>query len=263
MAHCVSRNGCVTVSHSRVEKREYRMKEGKIKGRRKNWLPGQTWWASDCTPSQSASSCCWSATQRRGVEGGWEGDTQTGGGRDTKRRDKVVKFNLPWGRKCTDKTAFRFIFSHRHTPTLVLTSVSWQCFPRVPACRPLAQCQSRGLWVPAGNDGHRAHWAPSAFDLLPTIHHLTSREGIMGWIKMLLPISFIWKKRMIIERSSEMQQGGDRIRCWTFTERCSSLCFRSTLSGKLASWKHRLMQNLSTFSAERPCFQKRLDSGGR
>lgn len=47
------------------------------RGRREKWLPGQTWWASDCTPSQSASACCWPATrQERSV---WERDMRTDG----------------------------------------------------------------------------------------------------------------------------------------------------------------------------------------
>lgn len=43
------------------------LNEGKVRRRQEkgNWLPGQTWQASDCAPSQSASTCCLSATRKR------------------------------------------------------------------------------------------------------------------------------------------------------------------------------------------------------
>lgn len=174
----------------------------------KKWLPGQTLRASDCTPSQSASTCCWSATKR-------------GEGSVRKRyADRRIERHKERGgceiessvRKCTRYPPNLPMLTHAQTHScwpLPLGSVS----PRRRPVAPLAQCPSQGSCVPAGSDGHGAQWAPLPL-WSPANNSSLYKKGSKWKGGRLLWGSHlaIGGKKEMIRRSRETQHGGDRNR---------------------------------------------------
>lgn len=125
------------LSGGSVEKEKCKVKEGK-RSRKENWLPGQTWQASDCIPSQSASTCCWSATRRE--------------------RESVRKrYADRWIERHKERELWNWIFCwevHRDTPVSQPT-LAYACHTHTNSCWPLPP-GSVSLWRRPVAPWHRA-----------------------------------------------------------------------------------------------------------
>lgn len=113
-------------------------RRGRIRREKRNWLPGQTWQAFDCTPSQSASTCCWSATRKKRETGVRKryADRWMEGHKETQLRGEIQSSV----RKCTKARHPPNQPSLSHTHTNTHTSVDL-CLLAVCPCGPLAVLQ--------------------------------------------------------------------------------------------------------------------------